>query len=103
MHNQIAEHIHLWEIGRVQASPRNPRTHSTKQVRQIAGSIAAYGFMVPLIVAEDGEIMAGHGRLLAARDLGLERVPVIVAAHLSESEKRAYALADNRIAERRLG
>src|SRR5215207_236733 len=93
----LAENITLREIERLERSPRNPRTHSKKQVRDIAESITAFGFMVPLVVDANGGIVAGHGRLLAAKHLGLNRVPVIVAAHLSDRDKRAYALADNRI------
>jgi DNA modification methylase len=80
-------------------SPRNARTHSREQVRQIARSIQAFGFINPVVVDEHGVLVAGHGRLLAARELGLARVPAIRVSHLSEAEKRAYALADNKIAE----
>src|SRR4051794_27235074 len=93
-----AKDIELWDINRLRSSPHNPRTHSKQQVRQIAGSIAAYGFMTPISANRKGHILAGYGRLLAAQELGLERVPVIVVDHLSETEERAYALADNRIA-----
>ena len=96
--NFLSEEITLWEIDRLERSRCNPRTHSTRQVREIADSIAAYGFVVPIIVDSHGGIIAGHGRFFAAKQLGLNRVPVIVAAHLSDRDKRAYALADNRIA-----
>jgi DNA modification methylase len=79
-------------------APSNARTHSRKQVRQIAASVRALGFANPLLVDETGTVIAGHGRLEAARSLGLEQVPVIVLGHLSEAGKRALALADNRIA-----
>jgi DNA modification methylase len=94
----MVERIELFDVGRLIPSARNARTHSDAQVAEIAGSISAFGFMVPVLVDRDGGIIAGHGRVLAARKLGLERVPVIVAEHLSDTEKRAYAIADNKIA-----
>lgn len=97
-HKPLADKIELWNIERLRTCSRNARTHSKKQVQEIAGSIAAYGFMVPLVVDSDGTIVAGNARYLAAQHLGLDRVPVIVATHLSDVEKRAFALADNRIA-----
>ena len=78
---------------------RNARTHSEAQVALIAGSIREYGFTNPVLVDGDSGIIAGHGRVLAARKLGLASVPVIELAHLSEAQKRAYVLADNRLAE----
>ena len=78
---------------------RNARTHSEAQVALIAGSIREYGFTNPVLVDGDNGIIAGHGRVLAARKLGLASVPVIELAHLSESQRRAYILADNRLAE----
>ena len=80
-------------------NPRNARTHSKKQIRQIADSIVAFGFTVPLLVDESHMILAGHGRLEAAKLLGLSEVPVIVLEGLSEAKKRALLLADNKIAE----
>ncbi|WP_270933579.1 ParB/Srx family N-terminal domain-containing protein [Falsiroseomonas oryzae] len=76
----------------------NARTHSAEQVAQIAASILEFGFVAPVLVDERGEIIAGHCRLLAAKSLGLETVPTIVRAGLSEVQKAAYRLADNRIA-----
>lgn len=78
---------------------RNARTHPDWQIAQIAGSILEFGFTNPVLVGPDGVIIAGHGRLLAAQRLGLERVPVIVLGHLSEAQRRALVIADNRIAE----
>jgi DNA modification methylase len=78
---------------------RNARTHSEAQVALIAGSIREYGFVNPILVDGASGIIAGHGRLLAARKLGLASVPVIELGHLSEAQKRAYVLADNRLAE----
>jgi DNA modification methylase len=78
---------------------RNARTHSSAQVALIAGSIREFGFTNPVLVDGASGIIAGHGRVLAARKLGLASVPVIELAHLSEAQKRAYVLADNRLAE----
>ena len=77
---------------------RNPRTHSEAQVAKIAASIVEFGFTNPILVDGDNGIIAGHGRLAAARRLGLEQVPVIELAHLTPSQKRALVLADNRLA-----
>jgi DNA modification methylase len=78
---------------------RNARTHSKKQIRQIADSITAFGFLVPLLIEEGGAVIAGHGRYAAAKLLGLEQVPVIEVKGLSQAKRRALALADNKIAE----
>jgi DNA modification methylase len=77
---------------------RNSRTHSDAQVAKIAASIAEFGFLNPVIVDGENGIVAGHGRILAAQKLGLAQVPTIAAAHLTEAQKRAYVLADNRLA-----
>jgi DNA modification methylase len=77
---------------------RNPRTHSDAQVAQIAASIREFGWTNPVLVDGASGIIAGHGRVLAARKLGLDRVPVIELAHMSEAQKRAYVLADNQLA-----
>ena len=78
---------------------RNARTHSPAQVSLIAGSIREFGFTNPILVDRENGIIAGHGRLMAAQQLGLESVPVIELAHLTEAQKRAYVLADNKLAE----
>ncbi len=83
----------------VQPDVRNARTHSRKQIDQIAASITAFGFTNPLLIDEDAVLIAGHGRLAAARKLGLEHVPVIKLKGLNEAEKRALRLADNKIAQ----
>jgi hypothetical protein len=80
-------------------APRNARTHSKKQIQKIAASIREFGFINPILVDEDDRIVAGHGRLEAARQLGLARVPTIELAHLTEAQRRAYIIADNRLAE----
>jgi len=87
-----------WPIDLLVPSPRNARTHSDAQVAEIAGSIRAFGFSNPILVGDDKDVIAGHGRLAAARLLGLGEVPVIVLAGLSEVQRRQLMLADNRIA-----
>ena len=77
---------------------KNSRTHNDAQVAQIAASIKEFGFTNPVLVDEANGIIAGHGRVLAARKLNLEQVPSIRLAHLSESQKRAYVIADNKLA-----
>src|SRR3972149_5352851 len=94
----MARRIELWPIDRLIPYARNPRTHSEEQVVHIAASIAEFGFTSPLLVDSKAGIIAGHGRLLAARKLGLAEVPVIVLDHLSETQKGAYIIADNRLA-----
>ena len=86
-------------IRQIKLNQRNSRTHSAKQIRQIANSIAAFGFTNPLLVTEDGTLIAGEGRYKAAQLLGLAKVPVIVLAGLSSARRRALAIADNKIAE----
>jgi DNA modification methylase len=78
---------------------RNARSHSEAQVGQIAASMRRFGFTIPMLVAEDGTVISGHGRLLAAQRLGLAGVPVMVARGWSEEDRRVYCLADNRLAE----
>jgi DNA modification methylase len=95
----MARRIEIWPIDRLVPYSKNPRTHSDAQVAQIAASIVEFGFNAPLLVDSKAGIVAGHGRLLAARKLGLAEVPVIVLDHLSETQKRGYLLADNRLAE----
>ena len=94
----LAERIELWPIDRLRPYERNPRTHSEAQVDQIAASMVEFGWTNPILVDENAGILAGHGRLLAARKLGLAEVPVIRFEHLSEAQKRAYIVADNQIA-----
>src|ERR671911_1194874 len=77
---------------------RNPRTHSDAQLAQIAASIREFGWTNPVLVDGTSGIIAGHGRVLAAGKLGLEQVPVIELAHMTEAQKRAYVLADNQLA-----
>ena len=78
---------------------RNAKTHSETQIKKIMGSISEFGFIAPIIVDKDNNVLAGHGRLLAAERLGLEKVPCIREDHLTETQRKAYILADNRIGE----
>ena len=78
---------------------RNPRTHSAHQIAQIAASIERFGFTNPVLVDDAGGIIAGHGRVAAAKSLGLAEVPTLRLSHLTEAERRAYIIADNRLAE----
>ncbi len=90
--------VESWPIERLLPYAANARTHPDEQVAQIAGSIAEFGFNVPCLVDERGVLIAGHGRILGAKRLGLQQVPVIRLGHLSDAQARAFRLADNRIA-----
>jgi DNA modification methylase len=90
--------VEQWPIERLLPYVANARTHPDEQVAQIAGSIAEFGFNVPCLVDERGVLIAGHGRLIAAKRLGLSDVPVIRLGHLTDAQARAFRLADNRIA-----
>jgi DNA modification methylase len=94
----LAERIELWPVERLRPYERNPRTHGEDQVAQLAASMVEFGFTNPILVDETDGILAGHGRLLAARQLGLNEVPVVRLEHLSEAQKRAYVIADNQLA-----
>ena len=78
---------------------RNARTHTNKQIRQIAASIETFGWTNPILIDQDRQVVAGHGRLAAARLLGLEEIPAIRLSGLTEAQVRAYVIADNRLAE----
>src|SRR5450759_1897825 len=84
----------------LRVNPRNARTHSKRQVQAIAESIKEFGFTTPVLVDDNDMILAGHGRFQAAKLLGLDAVPAIRISHLSEAQKRALVLADNKLAER---
>lgn len=86
------------EIASLRPYSRNARTHSKKQLKQIAASIERFGFTNPVLVSNDGEIIAGHGRVEAAKLLGRTKVPTLALSHLSDAERRAYVLADNKLA-----
>ena len=86
-------------IGLLKPYPRNARTHSKHQIQQIADSIKAFGFTNPILVNRENTIVAGHGRLQAAKLLGFDQVPTICLENLTEDQIRAYILADNKLAE----
>jgi hypothetical protein len=92
-----AKTIELWPVDRLIPYERNARTHSPEQVAQIAASIQEFGFTNPILVDSDDGILAGHGRLAAAKDLAMDQVPVIVLDHLTPAQRRAYVLADNKL------
>jgi len=95
-----------WPADKVERRPidalipyaRNARTHSDEQVAQIAASMREWGWTNPVLVDEDGGVIAGHGRILAARQLGIDEVPCMVADGWTEAQKRAYVIADNKLA-----
>ena len=90
--------LELWPISRLVPYERNARTHSPEQVAQIVASIREFGFTAPILVDDQNGILAGHGRLQAAKDLGLTEVPVVVLDHLTDAQRRAYVIADNKLA-----
>jgi DNA modification methylase len=94
----MAKRIELWPLKRLKPYDRNARTHSAEQVAQIAASIVEFGFTNPILVDSHDGIIAGHGRLMAATELGLKTVPVVVLDHLSDRQRKAYILADNQLA-----
>ena len=94
----MASRIEMWSVDRLIPYERNARTHSPQQVAKIAASMTEFGFTNPILVDSGDGIIAGHGRLMAARELGLSEVPVIVLDHLTDAQRRAYILADNRLA-----
>jgi len=94
----MARRIEIWPTDRLVPYAKNARTHSPEQVAQIAASIVEFGFLNPILVDTAAGIIAGHGRFLAARKLGLLEVPVVVLDHLTETQRRAYVIADNKLA-----
>ena len=90
--------VERWSIDRLIPYAKNARTHTDAQVAAIAASIREWGWTTPALVGEDGALIAGHARILAARQLGIVEIPVMVAAGWSEAQKRAYVLADNQLA-----
>src|SRR6202048_5217278 len=87
------------QIEELKPDPANPRRHTRKQVRQIAESIKAFGFNVPILIDRDGNIIAGHGRWLAGREFGMTEVPTLCLDHLTPAQARAFMIADNRLTE----
>ena len=93
------DRIEQWPLARLKPYARNAKSHDANQVAKIAASMAEFGWTVPVLVAADGELIAGHGRILAAAHLGLTEAPVIVLGHLTEAQRRAYRIADNKLTE----
>lgn len=95
---RMAERIEIWEIDRLRPYDRNPRTHSPDQIQRLSALMVEFGFTSPILVDDADGIVAGHGRLAAARNLKMDKVPVIILTGLTEAQKRAYVIADNKIA-----
>lgn len=93
-------HIEYLPLADLTANPRNSRTHDPDQILMIADSIRRFGFTSPILIDEAGVLIAGHGRMAGAKLAGLEEVPCVRLAHLTDEEKRAYLIADNRLAEK---
>src|SRR4051812_7201871 len=87
------------DVSELKARSSNPRTHSKKQIRQIANSIKEFGFVNPVLVDTKGRIIAGHGRVEAAKLIGKTDIPTVRIDHLTETQMRAYVIADNKLAE----
>jgi ParB-like chromosome segregation protein Spo0J len=98
VHDWPADHVERWPLQRLVPFARNARTHSSSQVDQISASMREWGWTNPILVDEQGTIIAGHGRVEAAKKLGLSEAPVMIAAGWSEAKKRAYVIADNQLA-----
>src|ERR1700722_19918387 len=98
MEIRINIQVERWSISRLIPRITNPRTHTPEQVAQIAASIREWGWTNPILVGADNDVLAGHARLLAARQLEMSEVPVIQLGHLSEAQRRALVIADNQLA-----
>lgn len=96
--NMHSPSIEMLPLAALRPYSGNARTHSKRQVTQIVDSIRRFGFTNPVLISDDGEIIAGHGRVMAAKQLGMVTVPVVRLSHLSAEERRAYVLADNKLA-----
>ena len=96
----VRSQIESAEIVQLRPSPHNARTHAPRQIKQIEKSIKHFGFTIPVLIDEAGQILAGHGRVQAVQRLGWKRVPVIRVEHLNDAQKRAYIIADNELAAR---
>ena len=95
----MAERIEAWPVDRLIPYAGNARTHSDEQINKVAASMVEFGFTNPILVDGRDGIVAGHCRLAAARRIGLETVPVVVLDHLTDAQRRAYILADNKLYE----
>lgn len=93
-----ADKVEKWNIDKLIPYAKNSRTHSEAQVAQIAASMKEWGWTNPILVDEAGQIIAGHGRVLAARKLGVKEIPVMIAEGWSDTKKKAYVIADNKLA-----
>lgn len=93
-----SDKIEKWPIDRLIPYARNARTHSDAQVAQIAASMREWGWTTPVLASPGGQIIAGHGRVLAARKLGIDTIPVMVASGWTDAQTRAYVIADNKLA-----
>jgi ParB-like chromosome segregation protein Spo0J len=101
MNIRIDIKIEHWPIARLIPRITNPRTHAREQIAQVAASMKEFGWTNPILVGADNDVIAGHARLLAARQLGITEVPVIQLGHLSEAQRRALVIADNQLALKR--
>src|SRR6202046_4664794 len=90
--------IELWPISRLIPRVTNPRTHTPEQIAQVAASMREFGWTNPILAGADNDVLAGHARVAAARQLGMTEVPVIQLGHLSEPQRRALVIADNQLA-----
>jgi DNA modification methylase len=95
---RLPETVEHWPLDRLVPYARNARTHSDEQIAQIAASMVEFGWTNPILVDAAGNVIAGHGRLLAAVQLGLDEAPVVMLDHLTEAQRRAYVIADNKLA-----
>jgi len=95
---KMPENAVLRPVDKLRPYANNARTHSTEQIEQLASSMLEFGFTQPVLITGDGDIIAGHGRVMAAKSLGLTEVPVIVLDHLTPDQRRAYVIADNQLA-----
>ena len=94
----VPRSIALWPVDQLRPYERNPRTHGHHQIQKLKASLIEFGWTNPILISNDGGILAGHGRLVAARELGIDLVPVIELSHLTAAQQRAYVIADNRLA-----
>src|SRR5687767_11388332 len=92
-------HIEYRPVAKLTLRQRTPRIHSQKQIRQIADSIRVFGFTNPVLIDGEAVVIAGHGRVRAAKLLGMDKVPTIRLEHMTEAQIRAYVIADNKLAE----
>jgi hypothetical protein len=95
----VADQVERWPVGRLAPYARNPRVHTKEHVGRLAASMERWGVTMPILVDEAGEIIAGHGRVLAAQSLSYAELPVLVARGWSDADKKAYRIADNRLGE----